>query len=298
MRSAFVVLVAACCTFFGAEPGAAEAKRKLLIATTTSLQESGLFDAILPAFSNQSGYSLQIVAVGSGAAIEMGRKGDADVVIAHSPAAEEALVAEGIARSRTAIMENHFVLVGPPEDPAGVARTKTPEEAFGRIFRLRPPFVSRADESGTHAKEKALFTAAGADPAARWPGYLQTGSGMGPSLQVAGEKRAYILSDLGTHLAFRERTGLVVLSKKSPSLRNVYSILQLDSTRFERPIEIEGAKALERYLLSPAVQEKIAAFGRDRFGESLFTPLPATGASMHSRSDSAPQPPRVLAPPQ
>ncbi len=286
MRTAIIALVAAFLAPLGAEPGGAEPKRKLLIATTTSLHESGLFDAILPGFSDQSGLSLQIIAVGSGAAIEMGRKGDADVVIAHSPAAEEALVKEGIARSRTPIMESYFVLLGPPEDPAGVGRTKTPEEAFGRIFRLRPPFVSRADESGTHAKEKALFSAAGADPGSRWPGYLQTGSGMGPSLQVAGEKRAYILSDLGTHLAFRERTGLVVLSKKSPSLRNVYSILQLDPTRFERPIEIEGAKALERYLLSPAVRERIAAFGRDRHGESLFSPL-ATGSPGASASGSA-----------
>lgn len=275
LRRSFGLVLAVVLILLGAPPGRAESKRKLLIATTTSLHESGLFEAILPEFVNQSGLSLQIIAVGSGAAIEMGRKGDADVVIAHSPAAEEALVKEGIARTRTAIMENHFVLLGPPEDPAGVGRTKTPEEAFGRIFRLRPPFVSRADESGTHTKERALFTAAGADPDARWPGYLQTGSGMGPSLQVAGEKRAYILSDLGTHLAFKERTGLVVLSKKSSSLRNVYSILQLDPTRFERPIEIEGAKALERFLRSPEVQAKIAAFGRDRFGESLFVPIAA-----------------------
>lgn len=275
LRRSFGLVLAVVLILLGAPPGRAESKRKLLIATTTSLHESGLFEAILPEFVNQSGLSLQIIAVGSGAAIEMGRKGDADVVIAHSPAAEEALVKERIARTRTAIMENHFVLVGPPEDPAGVGRTKTPEEAFGRIFRLRPPFVSRADESGTHTKERALFTAAGADPDARWPGYLQTGSGMGPSLQVAGEKRAYILSDLGTHLAFKERTGLVVLSKKSSSLRNVYSILQLDPTRFERPIEIEGAKALERFLRSPEVQAKIAAFGRDRFGESLFVPIAA-----------------------
>jgi len=257
----------------GALPAASADKRTLLIATTTSLQESGLLDALLPGFADQSGYAIRVVAVGSGAALEMGRKGDVDVVLAHSPTAEEALVADGAARSRTPIMENHFVIVGPKEDPAGVAKAKSPEDAFARIFRLRPPFVSRADESGTHAKEKALFTAAGADPTVRWPGYIRTGSGMGQSLQVAGEKRAYILSDLGTFLAFKDRIGLVVLSKRADSLRNVYSILQLDPTRFERPIEIEGAKALERYLRSPEGQARIRAFGVDRFGEPLFVPL-------------------------
>lgn len=254
-------------------PATSADKRTLLIATTTSLQESGLLDALLPGFADQSGYAIRVVAVGSGAALEMGRKGDVDVILAHSPAAEEALVADGAASSRTPIMENFFVIVGPKEDPAGVAKAKSPEDAFARIFRLRPPFVSRADESGTHAKEKALFTAAGADPAVRWPGYVRTGSSMGQSLQVAGEKRAYILSDLGTFLAFRDRIGLVVLSKQADSLRNVYSILQLDPTRFERPIEIEGAKALERYLLSPEGQARIRDFGVDRFGESLFVPL-------------------------
>lgn len=254
----------------------AAGKRSLLIATTTSLQESGLLDALLPGFADESGYSIRVVAVGSGAALEMGRKGDADVVLAHSPAAEEALLKDGVVRSRTPIMENHFVLVGPKEDPAGVGKAKSPEDAFARIYRLRPPFVSRADESGTHVKEKALFQAAGGDPAVRWPGFVQTGSGMGAALQVAGEKRAYILSDIGTFLAFRDRIDLVVLSKPAPALRNVYSILQLDPTRFERPIEIEGAKALERYLLSPAVQKQIRDFGVDRFGESLFVPLGGT----------------------
>ncbi len=270
LRALFPVLVLA--TAWSLPADSAE-KRTLLIATTTSLQESGLLDALLPGFTKQSGYAVRVVAVGSGAALEMGRKGDADVVLSHSPAAEEALLKEGVVRSRTPIMENYFVIVGPKEDPAGIAKVASPEDAFASIDRLRPPFVSRGDESGTHTKEKALFMAAGADPAIRWPGYVQTGSGMGQSLQVAGEKRAYILSDIGTFLAFKDRIGLVVLSKRAESLRNVYSILQLDPTRFERPIETDGAKALERYLLSPEVKARIRDFGVDRFGEPLFTPL-------------------------
>lgn len=254
------------------KPGAA---RSLLLATTTSVQESGLLDALLPGFTKSSGYGVRVIAVGSGAAIEMARKGDADVVIAHSPEAEEALVRDGFATSRTSFMENYFVLVGPKSDPAGIAAAESPEAALGRIFRSRAPFVSRADQSGTHVREQALVKAAGLDPKAPWPGRVETGSGMGPSLLVAGEKRAYILSDVATYLAFRDRVDLVVLSRPSPSLRNVYSILQLDPKRFGHPIESEGAIALERHLLSPEVQRQIEAFGRDRFGEALFVPLRA-----------------------
>lgn len=248
-------------------------EHSLLLATTTSVQESGLLDALLPEFTRAEGYAVRVIAVGSGAAIEMARKGDVDVVLAHSPEAEDALVRDGIALRRTSLMENYFVLVGPPEDPAAVAAAESPEAAVGRIFAGEAPFVSRGDRSGTHVKEQSLVAAAGLDPAARWPGHVETGSGMGASLLVAGEKRAYILSDIGTFLAFRDRIGLVVLSKPAPSLRNVYSILPLDPSRFERPIESEGAAALERHLVSPAVQRRIREFGRDRFGESLFSPL-------------------------
>lgn len=266
-----VFSIAAC--VLGSLAARAGDERPLLLATTTSVQESGLLDALLPEFARETGFSVRVIAVGSGAAIEMARKGDVDVVLAHSPAAEEALVRDGVAKGRTSLMENFFVIAGPREDPAGVGAAESPEAAIGRIFRSQAAFVSRADRSGTHVKEQALVEAAGLDPAQRWPGYVETGSGMGQSLLVAGEKRAYILSDVGTFLAFRDRTGLVVLSKPAPSLRNVYSILQLDADRFERPLEREGAAALERYLVSPAVQARIRDFGRDRFGESLFVPL-------------------------
>lgn len=255
------------------EPAAAEATYPLLLATTTSVQESGLLDALLPGFTEASGHPVRVIAVGSGAALEMARRGDVDVVIAHSPEAEEALVREGIAKSRTSFMENHFVIVGPKQDPAGIAKAESPEAAIALIFRARTPFVSRADQSGTHTREQALVKAAGLDPKGAWPGRVETGSGMGPSLLVASEKRAYILSDIGTFLAFRDRLDLVVLSRPAPSLRNVYSILQLDPTRMGHPIESEGAASLERYFLSPDVQRQIGRFGRDRFGEPLFVPL-------------------------
>jgi len=270
VRSAFGI--AACLVLF-VGPAAAEADRALLLATTTSVQESGLLDSLLPGFTRASGHPVRVIAVGSGAAIEMARRGDADVVIAHSPEAEEALVREGIAKSRTSFMENHFVIVGPKEDPAGLAKAESPEAAIALIFRARAPFVSRADQSGTHAREQALMKAAGLDSKDSWPGRVETGSGMGPSLLVAGEKRAYILADIGTFLAFRDRVELIVLSRPAPSLRNVYSILQLDPARWSHPIENEAAAALERYLLSPDVQQQIGRFGLDLFGEPLFVPL-------------------------
>lgn len=276
----FVVLCAALFAIRSeADAGAAarpNSQRPLLLATTTSVQESGLLDTLLSGFTKATGQAVRVIAVGSGAAIEMARKGDADIVIAHAPEAEEALVRDGIATSRTSFMENYFVLVGPKADPAGVARAETPEAAFGLLFRSGAPFVSRADQSGTHTRELSLAKAAGIDPKAPWPGRIETGSGMGPSLLVAGEKRAYILSDIATYLAFRDRIDLTVLSRPAPSLRNVYSILQLDPKRFDHPIESAGAAALERHLLSPEGQRAIGAFGRDRYGEALFVPLRPT----------------------
>jgi len=201
------------------------------------------------------------------------------VLLTHAPAAERALVDEGVVRRRTPFMENYFVIVGPPEDPAGIATADTPEEAFRRIAAAGAPFVSRDDDSGTHKREVQLARSAGLDAGAGLgAGVLRTGSGMGPSLQVAGERRAYILSDIGTFLAFESKIGLEVLSGESDSLRNVYSVLQLDASRQRSEAVREAAEAFERYLVSPAVQQTIAEFGRDRFGRPLFVPLHPTAA--------------------
>jgi tungstate transport system substrate-binding protein len=205
----------------------------------------------------------------------MGREGNADLLLTHAPAAEQVLVDEGIVRRRTPFMENFFVIAGPADDAAGVAKAATPEQAIQAIVREGACWVSRADDSGTHKREKALFQAAGLDPEAGRPGVVRTGSGMGLSLQVAGERRCYILSDIGTFLAFRKRVDLVELSKPSPSLRNIYALLQLDSARFERPLRAAEAEALERYLLDPKTQARIGEFGRERFGRALFTPTAA-----------------------
>lgn len=251
--------------FAGAEPS-------LLMATTTSVRDSGLLDELLPDFTAKSGIHVRVVAVGSGAALRMGADGNADVLLTHAPAGEEELVASGAVASRVPIMENHFVIAGPPGDPAGVRGAGGPAEAYRRLAAAEAPYVSRSDDSGTHRREKALLAEAGLDPEGGWPGFSRTGSGMGLTLQVAGEKRAYLLSDLGTFLAFRERVDLAALSTPAPSLRNVYAVLRVSPERFPK-VRGEAARVLESWFLERETQERIGAFGRERFGRPLFHPL-------------------------
>ena len=230
---------------------------------------------MLPDFTAKTGIDVRVIAVGTGAALRMGREGNADILLTHAPAAEQVLVDVGIATRRTPFMENFFVIAGPAEDPAGIAEEASPEEAVKKIAEAGAGWVSRSDDSGTHKKEKALFRGAGLDPDADRSGLVRTGGGMGLSLQIAGQRQTYVLSDIGTFLAFQKRVALVVLSKPAASLRNVYSVLQLDGDRFERPLHTEEAEALEAYLLEPAVQRTIGGFGIEKFGRALFTPLHA-----------------------
>jgi tungstate transport system substrate-binding protein len=244
----------------------------LLLVTTTSVRDTGLLGALLSVFEEQTGVRAQVIAVGSGAALRMGRDGNADVLLTHAPEGEKKLVASGAAVSRTPIMENYFVIAGPPEDPAGVRDANSPADAIRRIADHSAPFASRGDDSGTHRREVALFKEAGLDPEGRWSGFLSTGAGMGQTLQVAGEKRAYVLSDIGTFLAFRERSQLESLSKPAPSLRNVYSVLRINPERLD-PVRAKRAEQFETFMLDPETQRQIADFGRERFGRPLFVPL-------------------------
>lgn len=265
MRSLTLLpLILACLACGDARPG-------LILATTTSVQDSGLLDELLPQFSEESGVRVQTVAVGSGAALRMASEGDADILLTHAPDAERELLEAGVLASRIPFMENFFVLVGSPADPARIAGAPGVTDALRRIRRAEAPWVSRGDDSGTHRKERALWRAAGLDPSDTWPGFHSTGSGMGSSLQVAGERGAYLLSDQGTFLAFRERTGLEAYSAREDALRNVYSVMRVNPERFE--VRADEARALEAFLVRPDVQERIAGFGSERFGEPLFQPL-------------------------
>jgi len=244
----------------------------LLLVTTTSVRDSGLLAELLPVFEAKTGIHPQIIAVGSGAALRMGSDGNADVLLTHAPDGEKALVASGAAVSREPVMENFFVIAGPKEDPAGVRGASSPEDAFRRIAEASAPFISRGDDSGTHRREVALLTAAGLDPAGGWSGFVRSGAGMGQTLQIAGEKRAYVLSDIGTFLAFQKRIGLEPLSQPAPSLRNEYSVLRVNPDRLD-PVRADRAKQFEAFMLDAETQRLIADFGRERFGRSLFLPL-------------------------
>ncbi len=246
----------------------APAERSLVLATTTSTQDSGLLDELLPAFTADTGWRVQTLAVGSGQAVELGRRGEADALLVHSPDAEEALVAEGATGRRLLVMHNDFVLVGPPTDPAGVRGTDS-VTALRAIAAAGAVFVSRGDDSGTNAKEDGLWKRAGTAPAGAW--YRETGQGMGQTLQVASERGGYTLSDRATFLAQRDSLALEVLSEGDAGLLNVYHVIEMTTRAGER-VRTDGAAAFADWITSPAAQERIGAFGTAESGRPLFTP--------------------------
>lgn len=246
------------------------AQGSLILSTTTSTQDSGLLDVLVPLFQKQTGLKVKTIAVGSGQALAMGRKGEADVLLVHAPEAERAFMAEGAGLRRRLVMHNDFVLVGPPSDPAGLKGAGSAVEAFRRLARGAVPFVSRADQSGTHSEERKLWKAAGFDPTGRsW--YLETGQGMGQTLGVAAQKKACTLTDRGTWLALRKVLGLAVLVEGDPSLANVYHVIELDPSRHPR-VNAAAGRAFADFLVAPATQEVIRTFGVDRYGAPLFFP--------------------------
>lgn len=272
-----VALLALALAHAGSGCAPAQDADSILLATTTSVRDSGLLDTLLPVFTEQTGIHVRVVAVGTGAALRMGREGNADVLVTHARVGEEELVALGAALSRIPFMENHFVIAGPAADPAGVRAASAPAAALAAIARLSAPWISRGDDSGTHRREKSLLREAGLPETGGWEGFASTGAGMGPTLQVAGERDAYTLADVGTYLAYAERTGLAALSRPAPALRNVYAVLRIDPERFPGRIDGEAAARFARFLVAPETRERIAAFGIERYGRPLFTPLELAG---------------------
>jgi tungstate transport system substrate-binding protein len=249
--------------------GPLAAQRKdILLATTTSVRDAGLLDAILPAFERTSGYQVKVIAVGSGQAMELGRRGEADILILHDPAGEERFMADGCGVEREPLAHNEFVLVGPRDDPAG-ARGTDAVRAMRAIAAAGATFISRGDRSGTHVKELALGQAAGVTPERRW--YRETGQGMGATLVVADQLRGYTLTDVATYLSHKGIRDLTLLVEGDTLLRNFYHVVRANPERFPR-VNAAGARALEDYLLSPETMRAIGEFGRSRFGRSLFVP--------------------------
>jgi tungstate transport system substrate-binding protein len=277
MRRALVGVIAAVSALLvgcssGSTPSAgaptAAAKGSLILATTTSTQDSGLLDELLPAFTRDTGWKVKTLAVGSGQAIELGRRGEADVLLVHSPAAETSFMAEGSAGQRRLVMHNDFVLVGPAADPAGIHGMSS-VDAMKKIATEHAVFVSRGDDSGTNAKEKDLWSKAGITPAGKW--YQSTGQGMGATLRVASEKAGYTLSDRATYLAQRDTLKLQVLSEGDPGLLNVYHVIEM-TTKAGPRVQTAAGKAFADWIVSAPVQQVIGQFGKAKFGQSLFTP--------------------------
>jgi tungstate transport system substrate-binding protein len=237
----------------------------MLLATTTSTQDTGLLDELVPAFESGSACTVKTVAVGSGEAMAMGEQGNADVLLAHSPDEERRFMAQGHGSSRAAVMHNDFVLVGPPADPAGVGEASDAAEALRRIARAHAPFASRADDSGTHTKELDLWHEAGIDPQGPW--YVETGQGMGATLTIANQKQAYTLADRGTFLATAGLHSGVVF-EGSDDLLNPYHVIVVDHAG----TNTDCAREFSGWLRQGQVQRMIGRFGLAEYGEALFHP--------------------------
>ena len=249
---------------------AQEKQMNVILATTTSTQDSGLLDVLIPIFEKKTGYFVKTIAVGSGQAMAMGQKGEADVLLVHSPEAEKNFIAGGNGINRRLVMHNDFIIVGPPADPAAVKMSRTAVESFKKIALSRSLFMSRGDNSGTHSKEKGIWKAAGISPEGQqW--YQQTGLGMGQTLNVAAEKKAYTLADRGTYLALKKNLGLDILSEGDAALLNVYSVIEVNPAKFSK-LNVQGGKAFADFMVSPETQKIIGTFGVEKFGQPLFFP--------------------------
>jgi tungstate transport system substrate-binding protein len=255
---ALIVLTAAC------------GNDELILATTTSTDNSGLLDVLVPMFEEQSSASVKVILVGSGAAMKLGERGDADVLLVHSPAAESAFVEAGFGIERARVMFNGFVIVGPLDDPAGIAGTSDAAAAFAAIHAAGAGFVSRGDNSGTHAKERALWKSISFEPPTEQSWYAESGQGMGATLTIAAETGAYTLSDRATWLAVSDAADLPIHTEGDEGLFNVYHVIVVNPDRHE-VLNTDLARQFRAFLLDPATQDVISAFGLEEHGQALFT---------------------------
>jgi len=252
--------------FAAAQP----AQKNIILATTTSTQDSGLLDVLLPLFEKKTGYFVKTIAVGSGQAMAMGAKGEADVLLVHSQAAEKKFMADGNGGNRRLVMHNDYIIVAPPSDPAKIKKMKKASEAFKKIAASGSLFISRGDNSGTNAKEKDIWKATGVKyEGQRW--YQQTGLGMGQTLSVAAEKKAYTLADRGTYLALKKNLGLDILVEGDSILLNIYHVIEVNPKKWPK-VNYTGAKAFADFMLSKETQAIIKTFGVNKYGSPLFFP--------------------------
>jgi len=266
-----LVFVLSACAPGTPAPAAVPSNPNLILATTTSTQDSGLLDVLVPLFEAESGYTVQTVAVGSGQAMEMGQQGNADVLLVHSPSAEKTFMSDGWGKDRALVMHNDFIIVGPAQDPARI-KGLSATDAFKAIAAAEATFIARADKSGTSTKELGIWKKAEIDPATAIPAwYIETGQGMGPSLTIASEKAGYTLTDRATFLANKANLQLEILVEGDNSLLNVYHVISVNPEKWPK-VNYEGALTFLKFMTQASTQEQIGKFGVEKYGQQLFIP--------------------------
>ena len=248
----------------------APASRTVILSTTTSTQDSGLLDVLVPLFEKHTGYTVKTISVGTGQALALAARGEADVALCHAPALEKKYVAEGKLQDRRLVMYNDFLLVGPEADPAKIKGDRSVVEAMKKIAAAGARFVSRGDKSGTHILEQRLWTEAGLTPAAPW--YIESGQGMGATLGIANDRQAYTLTDRATLLAFGKRVDLKAMVEHDRLLLNIYSVMEVNPANGPK-VNAPGGKAFAAFMLAPETQAVIKTFGTDKYGQALFVPI-------------------------
>ena len=268
-RSAVFALILLAATV-GSLPAQPPASRTMILSTTTSTQDSGLLDVLVPQFERKTGYSVKTISVGTGQALALAARGEADVTLAHAPALEKKYVDEGKMLNRRLVMYNDFVIIGPESDPAKIKGEKSAVAALKRIAEAQARFVSRGDKSGTHTLELALWKQAGIAPAAPW--YIESGQGMGATLGIADDRQAYTITDRATLLAFAKRVGLKIMVEGDRPLLNIYSVMEVNPANGPK-VNAAAGKAFADFMLSPETQQIIKTFGVDKYGQPLFVPI-------------------------
>jgi tungstate transport system substrate-binding protein len=270
MRRPVLILLALALTLAAVASAQAPASRTVILSTTTSTQDSGLLDVLVPLFEKQTGYSVKTISVGTGQALALAARGEADVTLAHAPGQEKKYVAEGKMQNRRLVMYNDFLVIGPESDPAKIKGEKSVVAALKKIAEGQARFVSRGDKSGTHTLELALWKAASLTPAAPW--YIESGQGMGATLGIANDRQAYTLTDRATMLAFAKRVDLKPIVEGDKLLLNIYSVMEVNPANGPK-VNAAGGKAFADFMLAPETQGVIKTFGVDKYGQPLFVPI-------------------------
>ena len=264
----FASILASGCTP-SSEPVADEGTNEIILATTTSTQDSGLLDFLLPKFHADSQYLVKTIAVGTGQALKMAEEGNADVLLVHAPASEVELVEKGYGVDRTLIMHNDFVIIGPADDPAGISGMELATDALQHILNSGSTFVSRGDDSGTHKMELALWSEIEQQP--QGDAYVESGQGMAATLRIASEKGGYTLTDRATYLANQEDLDLEILVEGDQRLLNIYHVISVNPEKWPQA-NYAGAQAFSAFLVSQEIQKMIGEFGVEQYGQPLFFP--------------------------